>query len=180
MRQLRLPAGSANIFQKVRGKWAEAEPRRQSLPGLSIGEPNGPALLNARQAAATAMLSDGESMHAYQNFESPAVPDFSRRFIRAHLNAELPSQGLDYLPVPGIRPILGLLPLAYSCARGVLSVATMTKPGYPVPTDWCDNHANTSHYALALNAGNAIRFAMIDAPSGTYLLMPDYRYYPLE
>ncbi len=178
MRQSRLPAGGANIFQKIRGKRAEAEARGQKLFDLSIGEPKGPALLSARQAAGTAVLSDAESMHAYQYNDSPAVPDFSRRFIRAHLAAELAVDGLDYLPIPGIKPILGLLPLACGCAAAAVSVATMTKPGYPTPADWCDYHVNVSHYALALNAANAFRFAMADVAPGTNLIMLNYPHNP--
>ena len=181
MRRSRLPAGGANIFQKIRGKRAEAEARGQKLLDLSIGEPKGPALLSARQAASAATLSDGESMHAYQYNDSPAVPDFSRRFIRAHLNADLPDQsagGLDYLPIPGIKPILGLLPLACGCAGGALSVASMSKPGYPIPADWCAYHVNVSHYALALNADNGFRFAMADIAPGTDLIMLNYPHNP--
>jgi len=78
MRRSRLPAGGANIFQKIRGKRAEAEAAGQKLLDLSIGEPKGPALSSARQAAAAAVLSDDESMHAYQYNDSAAVPDFCR------------------------------------------------------------------------------------------------------
>ncbi len=182
MRRSRLPAGGANIFQKIRGKRWEAQARGQKLLDLSIGEPRGPALLSARQAAATAVLSDGESMHAYQYNDSPAVPDFSPRFIRAHLKADLaadlPGGGLDYLPIPGIKPILGLLPLACGCAEGAVSVGTMTKPGYPIPADWCGYHVNVSHYALALNAANGFRFAMSDIAPGTNLIMTNYPHNP--
>lgn len=182
MRQSRLPVGGGNIFQKIRGRRSEAEGRGQKLLDLSIGEPRGPALLSAREAAAAAVLSDGESMHAYQYNDSPAVPDFSRRFIRAHLKAELaadlPGGGLDYLPIPGIKPILGLLPLACGCADGAVSVGTMTKPGYPIPANWCDYHVNVSHYALALNAANGFRFAIADIAPGTDLIMLNYPHNP--
>ena len=186
MRKSRVPAGGANIFQKIRGKRSEAAARGQTLLDLSIGEPKGPALLSARQAAASAIMSDGESMHAYQYNDSAAVPDFSRRFIRAHLTADLPDDlptdkingGLDYLPIPGIKPILGLLPLACGCADEAVSVATMTKPGYPIPADWCNYHVNVSHYALALNVANGFRFAMADIAPGTGLVMTNYPHNP--
>ncbi|MDA1099347.1 MAG: aminotransferase class I/II-fold pyridoxal phosphate-dependent enzyme [Proteobacteria bacterium] len=182
MRRSRLPAGGANIFQKIRGKRAEAAARGQKLLDLSIGEPKGPALPSARQAASAAVLSEAESMHAYQYNDSPAVPDFARRFVRAHLDAALPSDqsagGLDYLPIPGIKPILGLLPLACGCAGGPVSVATMTKPGYPTPADWCAYHVNVRHYPLALNAQNGFRFGIADIAPGTDLIMLNYPHNP--
>ena len=85
MRRTRLPAGGANIFQKIRAKRSEALDRGQTLLDLSIGEPKGAALLSAREAARDAIMSDDEPMHAYQYNDSPAVPGFSPRFIRAHL-----------------------------------------------------------------------------------------------
>jgi LL-diaminopimelate aminotransferase len=178
MRRSRLPAGGANIFQKIRGKRAEAEAAGQKLLDLSIGEPRGPALFSARQAAGAAILSDDESMHAYQYNDSAAVPDFSRRFVRAHLKNAPADQDLDYLPISGIKPILGLLPLACGCAREAVSVATMTKPGYPIPADWCDYHVNVGHYALALNTANAFRFAPADIAAGTDLIMTNYPHNP--
>jgi len=178
MRRSRLPAGGANIFQKIRGKRAEAEAAGQKLLDLSIGEPKGPALSSARQAAAAAVLSDDESMHAYQYNDSAAVPDFSRRFVRAHLKKAIADEDLDYLPISGIKPILGLLPLACDCAREPITVATMTKPGYPIPADWCDYHVNVGHYALALNAGNGFRFAVADIAANTDLIMTNYPHNP--
>ena len=182
MRQSRLPAGGANIFMKIRGKRAEAEAQGQRLLDLSIGEPKGPALLSARRAAADAVLSEAEVMHAYQYNDSAAVPDFSRRFVRAHLDTDLPDDladdGIDYLPISGIKPILGLLPLACGCATGPVKVATMTKPGYPIPADWCAYHVNVGHYALTLNAANEFRFGPGDVQSGTNLIMANYPHNP--
>ena len=186
MRKSRLPAGGANIFQKIRGKRAEAEARGQTLLDLSIGEPRGPALLSAREAARDAVMSEDERMHAYQYNDSPGVPDFSRRFVRAHLPADLPDSqgndlgggGLDYLPIPGIKPILGLLPLACGCAGAAVTVATMSKPGYPIPADWCAYHVNVKHHALNLTAANGFRFALADVPPGTGLIMTNYPHNP--
>ncbi|MBT7509049.1 MAG: hypothetical protein HN650_01365, partial [Rhodospirillaceae bacterium] len=81
MRRSRLPAGGANVFQQIRQRRSEAEAAGIKLLDLSIGEPKGPALMSARQAASAAVLSDAEAMHAYQYNESAAVPDFARRFI---------------------------------------------------------------------------------------------------
>ena len=82
MRVSRLPAGGENILQTIRAKRAEAEAGGIKLTDLSIGEPKGAALLSARTAAAEAVMSEEEAMHAYQYNASPGVPNFSPRFIR--------------------------------------------------------------------------------------------------
>ena len=107
MRGSRLAAGGENILQTIRAKRAEAEARGIKLTDLSIGEPKGAALLSARKAAAEAVMSEEEAMHAYQYNASPGVPNFAPRFIRAHVNRELGGHEVDYLPIPGIKPILG-------------------------------------------------------------------------
>lgn len=178
MQRSRLPQGGANIFQKIRAKRSEAEAQGVRLLDLSIGEPKGPALLSARQAARDAVMSDDEAMHAYQYNASPAVPGFSERFVNAHLPRPLPAEGVAYLPIPGIKPILGLLPLACGCALQPVTVATMTKPGYPIPADWCAYHVNVTHYALPLNSANASRFATGDIRPDTGLIMTNYPHNP--
>jgi LL-diaminopimelate aminotransferase len=178
MQRSRLPQGGANIFQKIRAKRSEAEAQGVRLLDLSIGEPKGPALLSARQAARDAVMSDDEAMHAYQYNASPAVPGFSERFVNAHLPRPLPAEGVAYLPIPGIKPILGLLPLACGCALQPVTVATMTKPGYPIPADWCAYHVNVTHYALPLNSANAFRFATGDIRPDTSLVMTNYPHNP--
>ena len=163
---------------KIRGKRAEAEALGQTLLDLSIGEPKGPALLSARLAARDSVMSEDEAMHAYQYNDSAAVPGFSPRFIRAHLKVDLPAEGLDYVPISGIKPILGLLPIACGCALRAVTVATMTKPGYPIPADQCAYHINVSHYALSLNSENAYRFSTEDIAAGTNLVMTNYPHNP--
>jgi aspartate/methionine/tyrosine aminotransferase len=148
------------------------------LIDLSIGEPKGPALLSARQAAAAAVMSDDEAMHAYQYNASPGVPDFAPRFIKAHVRRAFPSADTDYLPIPGIKPILGLVPLACGCAEQRVGVATMTSPGYPIPADWCAYHPQVTHRALPLNPANKFRFAPEDIPQGTDLIMMNYPHNP--
>ena len=140
MQRSRLPVGGGNIFQKIRAKRSETAAQGMELIDLSIGEPKGPALMSARKAARDAVMSEQEAMHAYQYNDSPAVPDFARRFVTAHLKSVMPSKGIDYLPIPGIKPMFGLLPLACGCALDDITVATMTRPGYPIPADWCDYH----------------------------------------
>ena len=164
MRQSRLPRGGANIFQTIRAKRAEAEAQGITLLDLSIGEPKGPALLSARRAAQTAIMSETEAMHAYQYNASPGVPGFAERFVKAHVPRALENQAVDYLPIPGIKPMLGLLPLACGCAQHDVAVATMTAPGYPIPADWCAYHPYVRHQALPTTAANGFRFPPPHSP----------------
>jgi aspartate/methionine/tyrosine aminotransferase len=85
---------------------------------------------------------------------------------------------VDYLPIPGIKPIIGLVPLACGCAAQRLTVATMTSPGYPTPMDWCGYHPLVEHYALPLHPANAFRFAPTDIAPGTDLIMMNYPHNP--
>jgi LL-diaminopimelate aminotransferase len=178
MRRSRLGQDGENVFQIIRAKRAEAQAKGVKLIDLSIGEPRGPALLSARQAAAAAVMSEDEAMHAYQYNASPGVPHFTERFIQAHVHRAFTPDEVDYLPIPGIKPILGLVPLACGCAEQRLTVATMTSPGYPTPMDWCGYHPLVEHYALPLNPANAFRFAPADIAPGTDLIMLNYPHNP--
>jgi len=178
MRRSRLGQGGENVFQIIRTKRGEAQARGMTLIDLSIGEPRGPALLSARQAAAAAVMSEEEAMHAYQYNASPGVPNFAPRFIQAHVYRTFSHTDVDYLPIPGIKPILGLVPLACGCAEHRLTVATTTSPGYPTPVDWCDYHPLVEHYALPLHPTNAFRFAPADIAPGTDLIMMNYPHNP--
>ena len=178
MRGSRLPQGGENVLQAVRAKRASAEASGVTLLDLSIGEPKGPALLSARKAAANAVMSDEEAMHAYQYNASPGVPGFTERFIQAHVDRELPAAEVDYLPIPGIKPMLGLLPLACGCAERRVTVATTTSPGYPIPADWCGYHPLVDQYALLMNAENLFRFPPHAIAPGTGLIMMNYPHNP--
>jgi len=178
MRRSRVGLGGENVLQTIRAKRTEAQAKGLGLSDLSIGEPRGPALLSARQAAATAVMSDDEAMHAYQYNASPGVPDFAPRFIQAHVRRTFPSEAIAYLPIPGIKPMLGLVPLACGCAEHRITVATTTSPGYPIPADWCGYHPLVEHYALPLNPDNAFRFSPADIAPGTDLLMMNYPHNP--
>src|SRR5215510_13842175 len=178
MLQSRLGSGGENVLQTIRAKRAEAQGRGMLLIDLSIGEPKGPALLSARQASAAAVMSDDEAMHAYQYNASPGVPDFAVRFIQAHVHRAFPSDEVDYLPIPGIKPMLGLVPLACGCAEQRIAVATMTSPGYPIPADWCAYHPLVTHYPLPLRPANAFRFSPDEIPQGTDLIMMNYPHNP--
>jgi aspartate/methionine/tyrosine aminotransferase len=124
------------------------------------------------------VMSDEEAMHAYQYNASPGVPDFAPRFIQAHVRRTFPSGEVDYLPIPGIKPILGLVPLACGGAEQRITVATMTSPGYPIPADWCAYHPFVTHYALPLHPGNAFRFAADEIAPRTDLIMLNYPHNP--
>lgn len=178
MRQSRLGQGGENVLQTIRAKRAEAQARGITLIDLSIGEPKGPALLSARQAAAAAVMSEDEAMHAYQYNASPGVPNFAPRFIQAHVRRSFPRDEVDYLPIPGIKPILGLMPLACGGAEHGITVATTTSPGYPIPADWCGYHPLVEHYALPLHPANAFRFTPEDIAPGTDLIMMNYPHNP--
>ncbi len=178
MRRSRLPQGGENVLQTIRAKRAEAEAAGIKLIDLSIGEPKGPALLSARKAAAAAVMSEAEAMHAYQYNGSPGVPNFAQRFIQAHVQRPFEPREVDYLPIPGIKPMLGLVPLACGCAERRITVATTTSPGYPIPADWCDYHVLTNHYALPLNPENEFRFSPHDIAEGTDLVMMNYPHNP--
>ncbi len=103
--------GGENVLQAIRAKRASAEATGTILLDLSIGEPKGPALLSARRAAANAVMSDEEAMHAYQYNASPGVPGFSQRFVQVHVDRTFSDSEVDYLPIPGVKPMLGLVPL---------------------------------------------------------------------
>jgi LL-diaminopimelate aminotransferase len=178
MRRSRLGQSGENVLQTIRAKRAEAQARGIPLIDLSIGEPKGPALLSARQAAAAAVMSDDEAMHAYQYNASPGVPHFAPRFIQAHVRRTFSRDDVEYLPIPGIKPMLGLMPLACGCAERRITVATTTSPGYPIPADWCAYHPLVSHYALRLHPANAFRFTPDEIAPGTDLIMMNYPHNP--
>ena len=62
-------------------------------------------------------MSDQESMHEYQDNGSPGIPDFARRFIQAHFDFRLDGKDVEYLPIPGNKPMLGLAQLACGAAQ---------------------------------------------------------------
>ena len=178
MRGSKLPQGGVNVLQEVRAKRSEASGKGRKLLDLSIGEPKGPALSSASKAAAAAVMSRDEAMHCYQYNDSPGVPGFAKRFVDMHVNRTLDDEDVDYLPIPGIKPILGLMPLACGCAENEIIVASTTDPGYPIPADWCGYHPLASHYALPLHPENAFRFPADSLQRGTDLVMMNYPHNP--
>lgn len=138
--------GGENLFQKIKRVSAEAERNGRKLYRLSIGQPAGPALLGAREGAANAILSPDECMHEYQDNGEPGAPGFSRAFVQANVGTFDLSQIKDvsYLPIPGIKPMLGLVLMACGGDTHFICVQTMTDPGYPVPATWADYLGLTS------------------------------------
>ncbi|MEA1963393.1 MAG: aminotransferase class I/II-fold pyridoxal phosphate-dependent enzyme [Patescibacteria group bacterium] len=142
-RKSRLPKGGENLFQEIKKVCTRAETNDIKLYKLSIGQPTGPALLSARQGAAEAIMSDEESMHEYQDNGEPGVPGFSKAFVQANVGSFDLSyvEDIDYLPTPGIKPMLGLIPMACGEINNQhvqIMVQTMTDPGYPTPSIWCN------------------------------------------
>jgi len=145
---------------------------------MSIGQPSGPALLSASEATASAVLSRDESMHEYQDNGSPGVPDFAKRFVQYHVPCDLDLiKDIEYLPIPGIKSMLGLIPLACGSQDNCISVGTTTSPGYPTPADWC-KYLDVGNYALNLNRDNEFRFDVSDIHKHTDLLMLNYPHNP--
>ena len=177
MRNSLLPGGGVNLFQGIKAKCRAAEASGLKLYRLSIGQPAGPALLSARKAASEAVMSELESMHEYQDNGSPGIPDFAKRFIQAHFDFSLAEKDVEYLPIPGNKPMLGLAELACGAAQNTFIIGTTDKPGYPTPTDW-SRYLRLQQYSLPLNPQNKFRFQPADIKKGTKLLMVNYPHNP--
>ena len=159
MRKSYLPEGGVNPFQGIKAKCREVEESGQKIYRLSIGQPAGPALISARKAASEAVLSDLESMHEYQDNGSPGIPDFAKRFMQAHFDFSLAGKDVEYIPIPGIKPMLGLVQLSCGAAQRNIVVGTTDKPGYPTPTAWA-KYLCLNHYSLPLNPENKFRMRL--------------------
>lgn len=114
-------------------------------------------------------------MHEYQDNGSPGLPGFAERFIGVHVGFNVDTADVKCLPIPGIKPMLGLIPLACSGTENDIRVLTTVKPGYPTPADWCD-YLQFDHQAAVLSPANNFRF---DAASelgdnGYDLIMTNY------
>jgi len=177
----RLPEGGTNLFQSIKEKRRLAEEKGIRILNMSIGQPSGPALISAREAAAQAVLSEDERAHEYQDNDSLYVSDFARRFVQYHSRWWLRDCGMEgrieFLPIPGIKPMLGLVPLACGSQNNDIIVGTTTDPGYPTPADLCD-YLNVKNYALNLNPDNRFRFGTTNIQKGTDLLMVNYPHNP--
>jgi len=155
-----LPPGGANLFQEIKRKCAEAEGNGKELIRLSIGQPTGAALLSARIHAAELIMRDDQGVHEYQDNGCLPDPEFPVKFGLSHIPTFFPLEKIDALPIPGIKPMLPLIPFACGIAQRSIVVATTTQPGYPTPADWCGGYLQRlcEHRALTLTPQNAFRF----------------------
>ncbi|MCK5491263.1 MAG: aminotransferase class I/II-fold pyridoxal phosphate-dependent enzyme, partial [Candidatus Pacebacteria bacterium] len=167
MRKSRLPDGIENVFQRVKKAMAEEVVLGNKLINFAIGEPTGSLLFSAREEIARVVMIDDEIMFKYQDNGDEAVPGFAQRFVQSHIKVDLQQiAGLGYFPIPGIKPMIGLVPLA---CRAKL-VLTMTDPGYPTPEVWC-GYLKIPSYSPPLNAENEFLFSVEDIRPGTDLIM---------
>jgi len=81
------------------------------------------------------------------------------------------------LPIPGIKPMLGLIPLACGSTQRIVKVATTTRPGYPTPADWC-RFLNVEEYPVPLNPGKGFLIQTENIQVATSLLMMNYAHNP--
>jgi LL-diaminopimelate aminotransferase len=175
-----------NKFQVVKAKTAAAQASGKRILKLSIGQPTGPALKSARYATARAVMSEDENMHAYQDNNSAGVDDFAKRFVTANIGPASWSTvsgggNIAYLPIPGIKPMISLVPLACGASKEwTINVMTMTDPGYPTPAFWCEKLPGVMHKAIHLSPENNFRFSIdkIDELTGPRLLMLNYPHNP--
>ncbi|MEK7609774.1 MAG: aminotransferase class I/II-fold pyridoxal phosphate-dependent enzyme [Patescibacteria group bacterium] len=176
MRKSLLSVAPGNIFQAVKAQRAEAEKAGIKIINLTIGQPSGPAIEEARIAAAHAVMSAEESMHEYQDNGSPGVSNFARRFVQQHLETRLNSINnvgrLDFLPLPGIKPMLDVVVKSLGTwERDVLGrhrearVFTMTKPGYPTPAYACKAIVGINHFDAPMSQQNGFLFSPQDLES---------------
>lgn len=185
-----LPPGGANLFQAVKQMCQTAENAGVTLYKLTIGQPQGAAILAARAIAAQATLNNEEQYHEYQDNGCLPMPDFAQRFVWAHLQRSsqilLETRAASYLPIPGIKPMLIVVPLACGANQGKgVKVGSMTKPGYPTPADAC-NYLGIDQFHLNLTPENDFRFipdlcpayGQGDVEHHTNLLMLNYPHNP--
>src|SRR3989344_1913932 len=132
----RRPIGGTNIFQQIKQLKRKREDEGLPVIDLSIGQPQGSALKSARDACAHAVQSEETRMHKYHDNGCPAQPDFAPLFVRAHVKRSLLNIDVAYLPIPGIKSMLGLVPLACGADTEKFTMITTTNPGYPTPAVW--------------------------------------------
>lgn len=165
MRKSLLSAAPPNVFQRSKAQRAEAMKAGKKIINLTVGQPSGPAILEARVAAAAAVMSEAESMHEYQDNGSPGVPDFARRFVQCHVKSDLSHFGAEdvaYLPIPGIKPMLQYIVQAlgtWERPGSVARVYTMTDPGYPTPSYVCKAIKGIEQFDLPMDPQNGFLFS---------------------
>lgn len=176
MQKSRLPAGGGNVFQRIKLIRKEAEEKGIKIINLSIGQPTGPASEIARKVAAEWILSSRQDVHEYQDNGCLPCSDFAARFVQAHLLKGI-GDDVDYLPIPGIKPMLPLIPLACRLsADQKIEVQTMTNPGYPPPATWA-NTLGYHHLSVRTHIKNKFAFDELGLIA-TNLVMTNYPHNP--
>lgn len=173
MRKSLLLEAGENMFQRAKKKRAVAEAAGINVINLSVGDPAGPAPLEACQAAAEAVMSRLQAMHGYQDNGCNPMPDWAQRFVQAHVRTKLSGscgEAADYLPIPGIKPTLSTV--IRSCGAWLgesrpakteyVKIATMTKPGYMTPATQCKMAKNVYHMHLPMNREKGFLFSPDD------------------
>ena len=109
--------------------------------------------------------------------ENSLAFNFSRRFVACHLAPKvLDGKNVDYLPIPGIKSMLGLVILA--CGDKCKTVATTTNPGYPTPKVWAQ-YLGKQVIEPEMNPENNFVFNPKDLdPRDTKLIMMNYPHNP--
>lgn len=178
-----LPPGGENLFQLIKAKRAAAEAKGIPIINMSIGQPVGPAFESARKGASVAIMSERESMHEYQDNGEPGTPGAAKKFVQAHYqmyDGMMISDGhnLGFLPVPGLKSMLGLVILACGHWDGrQIRVATTTEPGYPTPATWC-KYLRVPQYALIMNPDNKFLPSIEGIEPGTKLMHFNFPHNP--
>jgi len=115
-----LPEAGGNLFQQIKATCAEAEARGQTLYRLSIGQPMGAALLSARRAAASSIMSDEQRVHEYQDNGSLGCLDFAKRFVQSHLADTADLSSSSQLGCSGFASVLSVVIVlpSFLCRRG--------------------------------------------------------------
>jgi len=175
-----------NIFQLIKKMKTEAEAAGIKIINMSIGQPTGPALEGARLACAQAVMVGKQNMHEYQDNGCLPLPNFARDFAQFHVRTDLSKVAdVDYLPIPGIKPMLPLVPLACGASKsgydlGVTLVQTVTEPGYKVPETWCASYMSPKFVCrpLVTTPENQFLFDPEKIEQPTDLVMMNYPHNP--
>ena len=184
MRKSWLPPAGENVFQRIKAARAEAVAKGKKIIDLSIGQPTGPAIRMAREFATSAILSDDQQMHEYQDNGCLPMPDFAKRFVQCHVSVNLCTiNDLSCLPTPGTKPILGLMPITCGASfnNTLLRIGTLTDPGYSTPSYWANIfRAYTNHHPIELGQKNNFLFTLdqIEWLKDGGLLMMNYPHNP--
>ena len=176
----RLPATGENLFQRIK-RLRSAYEDRSGGPSinLSVGEPDGVPTSLTRSAAAVACLSEERGVHVYQDNGEP--DGFSRSFIGHTVSTDvLDRDDVATLAIPGIKPMIGLLPLACGANRDDAAPVTVigaTRPGYPVIKTWSE-YLGCAYRDWPLYAEYGFRPRLEDAPAagadGATLVLLNY------